>query len=246
MSSSNTQIRIAMWSGPRNISTALMRSFENREDCFVSDEPFYAFYLKHTGLNHPLRDKVVAEGELNWDRTAKYLTGEIPQGKKIWYQKHMAQHNLVEVNLEWTKRVTNCFLIRNPSKVIISYAKKYSISSMDQLGYLQQKALFDALLLQTGKTPIVLDSADILKNPRNTLKSYCKEIGIHFSDKMLTWPPGKRKTDGAWGKYWYGKVEKSTGFQPYVESSDKVPKEYFTIYQNCMEVYQQLYQYRIH
>ena len=242
----SSEFRIAMWSGPRNISTALMRSFENREDSFVSDEPFYAFYLNKTGVNHPLREEVITSGEPDWNKTAGYLTGAIPEGKKIWYQKHMAQHNLPGVNLDWIHSVTNCLLIRDPARVVMSYTKKFAITSKEQLGYPQQLHLFEKVFQKTGKAPIVLDSADILKNPRAILQVFCKQIGIPFSEKMLLWPSGKRNTDGVWGSHWYGNVEQSTGFQPFQETTEEVPDRYEKIYGECMVPYQQLYQHRIY
>ena len=128
-------IRIAMWSGPRNISTALMRSFENRSDTFITDEPFYAHYLQQTGVYHPIREEVIKSGNPNWNEVAEYLTGAIPKGKSVWYQKHMAQHNLPCADLSWTEKLENCFLIRDPMEVILSYSEKYEITSIHQLGY---------------------------------------------------------------------------------------------------------------
>ena len=147
-----------MWSGPRNISTAMMRSFENREDTFVSDEPFYAHYLKLTGIDHPLRKEVMETRNSDWDEVSQYLTGTIPQDKSVWYQKHMAQHNLPGVELDWTSRLTNCFLIRNPGEVILSYSKKYEITSVYQLGFPQQFELYDKIEQDSGMSPIVIDS----------------------------------------------------------------------------------------
>lgn len=242
----SSEVRIAMWSGPRNISTALMRSFENREDCFVSDEPFYAHYLEETGIDHPLREEVIAKGDTDWDRTAEYLIGAIPLAKSVWYQKHMAQHNLPGVNLEWIHSVTNCLLIRDPARVVMSYAKKYEITSKEQLGFPQQKSLFEKIFKETGNVPFILDSGDILKNPRQMLQVFCDQIGIPFTEKMLTWPPGIRSTDGVWGNHWYSNVEQSTGFQPFQEVTEEIPERYEKIYSECMGYYQQLYQHRIY
>ena len=238
-------IKIAMWSGPRNISTALMRSFENRNDTFVSDEPFYAHFLKQTGVEHPMRDEVIKSGNPNWATVSDYLTNIIPDGKSVWYQKHMAQHNLPGVNLDWTDKVTNCFLIRDPREVILSYSKKYEITSVYQLGFPQQSALFTKLNEKNGATPIVLDSKDILQNPKNMLQKLCEKLEIPFSDKMLSWPKGKRDSDGIWGKHWYNTVEQSTGFQAYQKKIEKISNEYTAIYEESMAFYQQLYNLRI-
>ena len=198
-----------------------MRSFENREDTFVSDEPFYAHYLKLTGIDHPMRKEVIASANTNWDEVTQYLTGTIPQGKSVWYQKHMAQHNLPGVDLDWTGRLTNCFLIRNPREVILSYSKKYEITSVYQLGFPQQFDLFTQLREKKGIAPIILDSTDILTNPESMLKKLCRILDIPFTDKMLKWPKGRRNSDGIWGKHWYNAVEQSTSFQAYQKKSEK-------------------------
>ena len=239
-------IIIAMWSGPRNISTAMMRSFENREDTFVSDEPFYAHYLKLTGIDHPMRKEVMETRNSDWDEVSQYLTGTIPQDKSVWYQKHMAQHNLPGVELDWTSRLTNCFLIRNPGEVILSYSKKYEITSVYQLGFPQQFELYDKIEQDSGMSPIVIDSKDVLMNPKNMLQKLCEKLEVPFSDKMLSWSPGKRDSDGVWGQHWYGNVEKSTGFQAYQKKEEEMPKEYTEIYEECMKYYQQLFEQRIH
>ena len=182
-------VRIALWSGPRNISTALMRAFENRGDTFVSDEPLYAHYLAKTGVNHPMREEVIQSYNANWDEVTEMLTGSIPGGFGIWYQKHMAQHNLPGADLSWTEKLTNCFLIRDPIEVILSYSKKYAITSIYQLGYPQQVLLFNHLKNKNEANIIVLDSKDILQNPKKLLQLLCKELDIPFSDKMFCWPP---------------------------------------------------------
>ncbi|HIN27068.1 MAG TPA: HAD family hydrolase [Candidatus Marinimicrobia bacterium] len=237
---------IAMWSGPRNISTAMMRSFENREDTFVSDEPFYAHYLKLTGIDHPMRKEVMETRNSDWDEVSQYLTGTIPQDKSVWHQKHMAQHNLPGIELDWTSRLTNCFLIRNPGEVILSYSKKYEITSVYQLGFPQQFELYDKIEQDSGMSPIVIDSKDVLMNPKNMLQKLCEKLEVPFSDKMLSWSPGKRDSDGVWGQHWYGNVEKSTGFQAYQKKEEEMPKEYTEIYEECMKYYQQLFEQRIH
>ena len=234
-----------MWSGPRNISTALMRSFENRPDTFVSDEPFYAHYLQQTGIDHPMRNEVIEAGNSDWDEVSQYLTRAIPNGKSVWYQKHMAQHNLPDADLGWTEKLANCFLIRDPMEVILSYSKKYELTSIYQLGYPQQVLLFNRLKNKNEANVIVLDSKDILQNPKNLLQLLCRELDIPFSDKMLAWPKGRRESDGIWGQHWYGNVEKSTGFQPYQKKEEGLLAKYKDIYEQCLINYQQLFQYRI-
>ena len=237
-------IRIAMWSGPRSISTALMRSFENRPDTFVTDEPFYAHYLKKTGIDHPLKEEVMKNGNMGWNSVAHEITGSIPGGKDIWYQKHMAQHNLPGCDMKWVEKLQNCILIRHPREVIPSYSKKYEISSISQLGYPQQLDLFNMLNDMKAK-PLILDAGDILKNPEKILKLLCEKLSIPFYTKMLTWAPGRRKSDGIWGKHWYGSVEASKGFRPYSKKKEDLPIKYNAIYTACLESYQQLYSHQI-
>ncbi len=239
------KVHLAMWSGPRNISTAMMRSFDNRPDCYVSDEPFYAYYLKKTGVDHPMKDEIIASGNTNWNEIVNNITSSIPKGKKVWYQKHMAQHNLPEMNLEWVEKVTNCFLIRHPKKVILSYAKKYEINSIFQLGYPQLTNLFELIKKKTKKTPTILNSSDILCNPEVILSKLCNELHIPFYKEMLTWLPGARESDGIWGKYWYGNVLKSTCFIPEHDNLEEIPIKYQNIYDECMEHFQLMHRYRL-
>ena len=233
-----------MWSGPRNISTALMRSFENRLDTFVSDEPFYAHYLKETGEEHPYRKETIQQGETNWDVVVEYITGDIPNRKKVWYQKHMAQHNIPGKDMEWIDQLHNILLIRDPREVISSYIKKYDITSVNQLGYSQQIRIFK-MLMERGLTHIIIDARNVLENPAGMIKELCKRLSIPFYKEMLSWQTGPRDSDGIWGKYWYGNVERSTGFQPTTENNDVLPAKYKCIIEECMEYYQQLYQHRI-
>ena len=234
-----------MWSGPRNISTAMMRSFENRPDTIVEDEPFYAHYLNQTGLNHPMRNEIIDSQHLNWDIIANRLCGKIPANKTVWYQKHMAQHNLKNCSLEWTKNLKNCFLIRNPKEVIFSYTKKFELSSAEQLGFKQQLELFNFLKENdVSNPPIVIDSKDII-NPKETLTQLCNLIGIPFFDEMLNWPSGARKSDGIWGKHWYKNVESSTGFNAYIPKEIKLSDKHQSIYEECNESYLKLNNYKI-
>ena len=236
---------IAMWSGPRNVSTALMRSFENRSDCFVSDEPFYSYFLHKTGLKHPLRDEIIKSGLVDYKKIIKYITGPIPSSKKIWYQKHMAHHILPEVDMNWIKNMRNCLLIRHPGDVILSYAKKNEINSIQQLGYLQQIEIYEMLYRELGIYPIIIDTQDLLQEPKKVLIKVCENLRIKFDEKMLLWPSGSRKTDGIWGKHWYKQVEASTGFKPYVKTNRIIPSKYQVIYDKCMKHYNFLYQNRI-
>jgi Sulfotransferase domain len=238
-------VRIAMWSGPRNISTAMMRAWGNRADTFVIDEPFYAYYLSATGKEHPDADKVIASGETDWRKIIAQLTGPIPNGKRISFQKQMAHHLLPEVDRKWLGAVTNCFLIRDPREVIASYIKKREDPTLPDLGFAQQAEIFDSVLAYTNSVPAVVDAKDVLENPERMLRLLCKAIGVDFSELMLSWPPGLRETDGIWASYWYGEVAKTTSFQPYRPRSTKVPARLREIHDRCRECYEKLYECRL-
>ena len=239
-------VRIAMWSGPRNISTAMMRAWGNRADTFVIDEPFYAFYLSATGKEHPCGSEVIASGETDWPKIIALLTGPIPNGKRIFFQKQMAHHLLGEVDREWLGAVTNCFLIRDPREVIASYVKKREAPTFPDLGFAQQAEIFDFVRARTNSVPPVVDAKDVLENPRRMLRLLCDAVGVEFSDSMLSWPPGLRETDGIWARNWYGEVAKTTSFQPYHPSDVTVPAPFEEIHDRCRECYQKLYEYRLH
>jgi hypothetical protein len=244
---SNKPIRIAMWSGPRNISTAMMRSWGNRADTFVCDEPFYAHYLQATGRDHPGADEVIAHGEVDWRSVVKRLTGNIPEGKQIFYQKQMTHHLLPQVDRAWLHVVTNCFLIRDPRAVILSYIKKNNDPSLEDVGFLQQAKIFEWVRADTGAVPAVVDAYDVLENPRRTMALLCDKVGVKFSDSMLSWAPGLRETDGIWAKHWYGEVETSTTFRkPPPQEPEPVPERLRDIYDHCREYYDRLHEHRLH
>ncbi len=245
MHTSQTPVRIAMWSGPRNISTAMMRAWGNRADTFVVDEPFYACYLKATGKKHPGADDVVAAGETDWRKVVARLTGPISEGKQIFFQKHMTHHLLPEMDREWLGAVTNCFLIRDPREVINSYIKKREDPALEDLGFVQQAEIFDFVRTHTTAIPPVVDARDVLENPEGTLRLVCEAIGVEFSKSMLSWPSGLRDTDGIWARHWYGEVAKSTSFQPYHPTQSEVPQRFGEIHGRCRECYERLFAYRL-
>ena len=199
-------MRIAMWSGPRNLSTAMMYAFGNRADFSVWDEPFYATYLARTKAEHPLAKETIAIDETDARIVAKRCIGPIPDGKPNFYMKHMPHHMVDDFPLEWAKSCMNVHLIRHPARVIASYAAKRHEVSLEDIGFLQQTYLFQIL---PGP---VIDSADIRANPEKTLRALCGEIGLNFSPEMLTWPAGPKPYDGPWAPHWYGSVHKSTRF----------------------------------
>ncbi len=235
-----------MWSGPRNISTAMMRAWGNRADTFVVDEPFYAFYLNATGKKHPGADEVIAHGETDWRKVVEQLTGDVSGGKRIYFQKQMTHHLLPEIDRQWIVDLTNCFLIRDPREVISSYIKKNPEPTLEDLGFVQQQKIFDFVRDKTGIVPPVVDAKDVLQNPERMLRLLCDAVGVEFDQAMLSWPPGLRETDGIWAKYWYDEVARSTSFQPYRPKNQPVPDRLREIYERCRECYERLYEHRLH
>jgi len=238
-------LRLAMWSGPRNISTAMMRSWGNRADTFVSDEPLYAHYLAHTRKPHPGADEIIARYETDWRQVVAQLTGPIPGGKTIWFQKHMTHHLLPHLELDWIDRLTNCFLIRDPREMLISLLRVFPEANLADTGLRQQVCLFERVRAATGKTPPVLDSRDVLRNPRGELSKLCAAAGVELTEAMLHWPAGRRETDGIWAKHWYGRVEQTTGFEPPLSRDDPVPEARKDLLKECEELYRTLYQHRL-
>ncbi|GIF76310.1 sulfotransferase [Asanoa siamensis] len=229
-------IRIAMWSGPRNVSTALMRSFGARSDCGVVDEPLYAFYLAVTGLDHPGRCDVLASQPTHW---ASAVAGLRRSSRPVQYEKHMAHHLLPEVGRAWLGEVVNAYLIRDPAHVVTSYAKVRGAPTLEDLGYPQQVEIFRA---HGGP---VLDSASLLRDPAGQLRKLCAELGIPFEEAMLRWPAGPRSTDGVWAPHWYGAVEQSTGFAPYRDEPAAVPDHLLDLVEAARPYYEELAAHRL-
>ena len=204
-------MKISMWSGPRNLSTAMMYAFANRGDCAVVDEPFYAAYLARTGLDHPMREQILSSQPQDSDIVARSLIGSIPGDLPYFYQKHMTQHMIDGMPRDWMREVVNVFLIRHPARVIASYAAKREAPVLDDIGFVQQAALFRQVQ-DWGGPAVVIDSHDIRDNPEAMLRALCDAIGLPFSPAMLHWPAGGRPEDGVWARHWYGAVHQSTGF----------------------------------
>lgn len=204
-------MRIAMWSGPRNLSTAMMYSFGAREDFAVVDEPFYAAYLSLTGLQHPMWDQILASQATDPETVISELLGPIPDKKPCFYQKHMSQHMVEGVPRTWIHQVENVILIRHPARVAASFSAKYENPTLADIGFAQQLEIF-ATLEAEGKTPIVIDSADIRNNPEDMLRRLCVALGLNWDKAMLSWPAGGHKADGIWASHWYQAVHQSTGF----------------------------------
>ena len=223
----------------------MLRSWGNRPDTFVCDEPFYAYYLRETGRQHPERDEVIAHGETDPRKIIAQLTGPIPNGKRIYYQKQMTHHLLPAIDRAWLAGVTNCFLIRDPAEVIASYIKKNNEPTLEDLGFVQQAEIFDWVCQQTGGTPAVLDAHDVLEHPEKILRLLCEAVAVEFTDAMLSWAPGLRETDGIWAKHWYEEVKSSTGFRKPAMGTAAVPERLRNICDAARECYERLYTHRL-
>ena len=237
--------RLAMWSGPRNISTAMMRAWGNRPDTAVVDEPLYAAYLFATARSHAGRDEVIAAGPTDPAEAIGRLLGPVPGRKRIFYQKHMTHHLLPDMDRSWLARLTNCFLIRDPTMVLTSLVKHVPDLQLADTGFPQQAEIFDRVREESGQIPPVLDAADVLRDPRRMLTILCERLGIEFTDRMLSWERGLRDTDGVWAKYWYKEVVHTTGFGPYQPKSEPVPARLHGILEECRHYYQRLYVHRL-
>ena len=237
-------VRIAMWSGPRNISTALMRAWGSRPDTVVCDEPLYAHYLAETGREHPGRGEIIAHHDADWRSVVERLTAPVPGGG-IFYQKHMAHHMLPAMDRDWVLNLRNAFLIRDPVEMLPSLAKVLPDPTLRDTGLEQQVDLFERVQDATGETPPVIDAKDVLLDPKGMLRALCGALDVPFRDAMLVWEPGARATDGIWAKHWYGAVEQSTGFKPYEPKSEPVPDRLQVLYETCQDYYQQLFTHRL-
>jgi hypothetical protein len=233
-----------MWSGPRNISTAMMRSWENRTDAMVVDEPLYAHYLAVTGLNHPGREDVIASGETDWRLVVDQLLGAVPAGVDVFYQKHMAHHLIDDVDHSWIASLSNVLLIRDPREVVASYLRSREQVTSEDIGLPQQVRLYDELSAG-GTPPLVIEASDFLSDPAGYLRGLCERIDVPFSDAMMSWPPGPRSTDGVWGRYWYSAVWESTGFsKPQPRTHGVLPAEAEEVATACQPLYERLHERR--
>ena len=235
-----TSQRIAMWSGPRNLSTALMYAFSARGDCAVWDEPFYAPYLDATGLNHPMRDLIIDTHEPDPDRVAASCKGPIPQQQTLFYQKHMTQHMIPAFDRRWMRACQNVFLIRHPARVLASYAKKREGATLMDIGFVQQAELFAEVTAWRGAPPVVIDSDDIRADPEAMLRRLCTAIDIPFTRKMLRWPAGGNDADGIWAPHWYAAVHRSTGFDGVEGPLPNLGGDYADVVAQALPHYQKL------
>jgi hypothetical protein len=236
--------RIAMWSGPRNISTAMMRSWENRSDTEVVDEPFYAFYLNKTRSPHPCFDDVLQSQSDNYEQVVKELTKN-ECNSEVQYQKHMTHHMLTGIDLTWTKELQHCFLIRDPAQVVNSYTNSRGVCAAEDIGIQRQFELYQDITQISGQDIPIIDSNDVLKDPGKVLSLLSEKLGVSFTPSMLKWPKGSRTSDGVWAKHWYKNVENSSGFAPYSPKDLRLNDEQLSVVHQVQPFYQQLYKKRI-
>lgn len=239
-------LRLAVWSGPRNISTAMLRSWGNRSDTVVVDEPFYAHYLKRSGLQHPGREAILASQPNDWCDVATTLLADLPTGKQIFYQKHMAHHLFADMYGDWLVQLTHVFLLRRPDAMLASLQKVIAEPRLEDTGLPQQYRLYEHVRHSTGCDPLVIDAADLLAQPAAMLRSWCALLNVEFSTDMLHWPPGRRASDGVWAEHWYASVEASTGFQQApAQRPVNLNADLQAVYDQCLEYYQHLHQLRL-
>lgn len=238
-------VRIAMWSGPRNLSTAMLRSFGSRADTFVSDEPFHGAFLKASGAPHPMAAEVIAAMDCDWGSVMRTLAGPVPGGSPIWYQKHMWHHMVGQVGYKDFACFTHAFLIREPERMIASYLRQREVAAFEDFGLERQAEYFEREADRLGRAPPVVDAGDVLRDPAGTLSALCAALGIDWDPAMLRWAPGRRASDGPWAPHWYSAVEASTGFAPPDTAPVELPSEAQRVADRCRPYYQRLADHRL-
>jgi hypothetical protein len=234
-----------MWSGPRNLSTAMMRSFGSRADTFVSDEPFYGCFLKTTVTPHPMREETIAAMDCDWKSVMASLRGDPQDGSPVWYQKHMWHHMAGPIGYDDFAGFTHAFLIREPERMIASYLRKREAAAFEDFGLERQAEFFDREADRLGHAPPVVDANDVLADPEGVLSKLCDALAIPWDPAMLSWAPGRRETDGPWASHWYGAVERSTGFgRPETDAVD-LPDDARRLAGRCRPFYGRLAAHRI-
>ncbi len=237
-------VRVAMWSGPRNISTAMMRSWENRPDTVVVDEPLYAAYLAATGIEHPGRAEVLASQPNDYADAVAALDVPLPAGRRVHYAKHMSHHVPGGMDLAWTLRFRNVLLVRDPREVVASYVRSREACEPADIGLLQQERLA-RFWDDAGLEVPVLDAGDVLRAPEAHLRWLCDWLGLDLTDRMLSWPPGPRPTDGVWAPHWYDAVLDSTGFEPWRPRDVRLSEHDAAVAEACRPAYELLHARRV-
>ncbi len=244
LGAAGNEVRVAMWSGPRNISTAIMRAFENRADTVVVDEPLYAAYLVRTGIDHPAREAVIASQPTDLGVAIAGLSAPLPSGHRVHYAKHMAHHVSADMDLEWTLQFRNVLLIRDPREVVASYVRTRQTCTPEDIGLPQQQWLLELWDAHGLEVPI-LDAGDFLRAPEPHLRWLCEWLALPFTARMLSWPPGPRASDGVWAPHWYESVWSSTGFQPWRPRELALSAREAAVAAACRPIYDALHARRI-
>ena len=231
-------IIISMWSGPRNLSTALMRSFGNRSDVTnVLDEPFYASYLVSTNKDHPMKKEVIQSQLTNIDDVKKNCQ---VANKGITYQKHMT-HHIIDKDYSWMNQLINCFLIRNPKMVVHSFMKSWNDGGFEDIGFQQQYDIYKYVQENINDKPIIIDASKLRNDPKRVLSKFCEIVGLEWDEKMLSWSTGLKDYDGVWAKHWYPSVLNSTSFKPESKKQINLSDNEKTIVDRAMPIYEELY-----
>lgn len=238
-------MNIAMWSGPRNLSTAMMYAFAARGDCAVWDEPFYAAYLRETGIDHPMREAIIAAHENDAHEVARLCAAKPAGGEPLFYQKHMTLHMIDGFDRSFMRACRNVFLIRHPARVVSSYAKKRESATLADIGFVQQAQLFDEVAAWQGRPPLVIDSADIRQDPAGALGRLCAGLGIPFRPSMLTWGAGPKPFDGVWAPHWYGAVHASSGFEEAEGPLPELAGADLALVEQALPYYERLHRYKL-
>ena len=234
----SNNIIISMWSGPRNLSTALMRSFGNRSDVSnVLDEPFYASYLVSTNKDHPMKKEVIQSQLTNIDDVKKNCQ---VANKGVTYQKHMT-HHIIDKDYSWMNELINCFLIRNPKMVVNSFMKSWNDGGFEDIGFQQQYDIYKYVQENINDKPIIIDASKLRNDPKRVLSKFCEIVGLDWDEKMLSWSTGLKDYDGVWAKHWYPSVLNSTSFKPESKKQINLSDNEKTIVDRAMPIYEELY-----
>ncbi|NEQ11771.1 MAG: hypothetical protein F6K37_39670 [Moorea sp. SIO4E2] len=252
----STHKHITMWSCPRSRSTLITRSFEQLDGCIIFDEPLYAPYLLDHAFDHPEREAVIAHRETDYQKVIQQMTSDLPEGASFSFQKQMAKHVQPHDDLNWIKSLNNFFLIRNPQEIILSYSKGCSKVTPNEIGMKDVYNLFKKVEEFRGRTPLVVDSTDLIKNPPAYLSLICSDLEISYSEKMLSWEPGLEKSNHSNNPFpwlwtgdlpmtsWYSNIDQSASFLPYEEKEVHLPNKLIPVFEECLPFYEKLYQHR--
>lgn len=231
-------LRICLWSGPRNVSTALMYAFAQRADTRVVDEPLYAHYLRVSGAKHPGWETVLAGQDNDGARVIRDVVLG-PSERPVLFMKQMA-HHLVDLDLSFLDRTCNVILTREPADMLRSLVHQVPEPKLWDTGLGMQRDLL-LMLRGRGQNPPVLDARELLTDPESVLRQLCTHLGIAFEPGMLAWSEGGIAEDGVWAPHWYHNVHRSTGFQPYRDKPGTVPEALRDVLAECQPCYDVLY-----